>query len=109
MVIVPLQPIPNQTLSIGLGGQSCTINVYQQAYGLYFDLYIGTNPIVLGIIGLNYNLIIRNAYFGFSGDFAFFDSQGDDDPVYTGLTSRWFLAYVTADELAALNLPAGVA
>ena len=105
---VPVQPIPNQTLNISLGGQSCTLNLYQQAFGMYLDVIIGTNPIVQGIICLNNNLIVRNTYFGFLGDFVFIDTQGSSDPVYTGLSSRWFLAYLTTTDITNLGLPAGV-
>lgn len=107
MLYIPVQPIPNQKLSISLGAQSCTINLYQQAYGMYLDLYIGTNPIVTGIICLNYNLIVRNSYFGFLGDLFIGDSQGSSDPVYTGLSTRWFLVYLSASDVASLGLPAG--
>jgi hypothetical protein len=109
MFLVPVQPIASQTLQVALGGQYCTLNVYQQAYGLYMDVLIGTNPIVQGIIALNNNLIVRNAYFGFQGDFVFFDTQGTSDPVYTGLGTRYFLLYYTASDIAAFNLPTGVA
>jgi hypothetical protein len=107
-LVVPLRPLPNQTLQSQLGGQACTINVYQQVYGLYMDLLIGTQPVVQGIIGLNGTLIVRSAYFGFSGDFIFLDTQGISDPVYTGLGARWQLLYLTAADIAALNLPVNV-
>lgn len=106
--VVPLRPIANQTLQAQLGGQACTINVFQQVYGLYVDVFIGTQGIVEGVIGLNGTLIVRSSYLGFSGDLVFADIQGIDDPVYTGLGSRWQLLYLTADEIAALNLPFGV-
>jgi hypothetical protein len=106
---IPVQPIPSQTMQINLGGQPTTLNVYQQAFGLYMDVLVGTTPIVQGIICLNNNLIIRNNYFGYVGDFVFVDSMGNNDPVYTGLSSRWWLVYYTASDLATFNLPAGVA
>jgi hypothetical protein len=107
-LFVPVQPIPSQTLQVTVGGQASTLNIYQQAYGLYMDVLVGTNAIVQGIIALNGNLIIRNAYFGYLGDFAFYDAQGTTDPVYTGLSTRYFLAYFSASEIAAFNLPAGI-
>lgn len=106
--VVPLQPLPNQTLQAQLGGQACTINVYQQIFGLYVDLLIGTQPVVQGIIALNGTLIVRNTYFGFSGDLEFVDTQGISDPVYTGLGTRFFLLYLSPADLAPFNLPAGV-
>lgn len=107
--VIPLQPLANQTLQVQLNGQPCTINVYQQAFGLYVDLFVGTTPIVEGVIALNANLIVRNAYFGFLGDIEFIDVHLTNDPVYTGLGTRYFLIYLTPAELAALNLPVGVA
>lgn len=106
--IVPVQAIPNQTLQCQLGGQACTLNVYQQAFGMYVDLLIGTQVIVQGIIGLNGTLIVRNTYFGFIGDLIFLDTQDTQDPVYTGLGTRFFLLYLSASDVASLNLPAGV-
>jgi hypothetical protein len=111
--VVPTQPIANQTLQVQLGGQACTINVYQQAFGLYVDLLFGTVPVVQGIIALNANLIVRSQYLGFIGDLEFLDTQpdplaGPSDPVFTGLGSRFQLVYLTAADISALNLPAGV-
>jgi hypothetical protein len=101
MQVVPLRPIPNQTLQIQLGGQACTINVVQKAFGVFVDLFLGTNPVVQGIIGLNGNLIVRNTYFGFSGDLEFLDTQSIIDPVYTGFGTRWFLVYLSPSDIAA--------
>ncbi len=111
MQIVPIQPIPNQTLQAQLGGQAVTLNVYQMAYGLFVDVYVGTTLIIAGVIALNATLIVRSAYLGFDGDLEFLDTQSltnPSDPVYTGLGSRFQLAYLSAAEIAALNLPVGV-
>lgn len=111
--VVPTQPIPNQTLQCQLGGQACTLNVYQQAYGMYVDVLVGNQAIVQGVIALNANLIVRDSYLGFSGDLEFLDTQpdpinGPSDPVYTGLGTRFQLIYLSPDEIASLNLPTGV-
>jgi hypothetical protein len=99
MLIVPLQPTPNQTLTVLLGNQNCRINVYQKFFGLYLDLTIGATPILAGVICQNANRIVRYAYLGFVGDLAFFDTQGSDDPTFTGLGSRWQLVYLEAADL----------
>lgn len=106
--IVPLQALANQTAQAQLGNQAVTLNVYQQALGLYMDVMIGTTPVVQGIICLNKTLIVRNSYFGFSGDLIFLDILGTSDPVYTGIGTRFFLVYLTPDDIAALGLPTGV-
>jgi hypothetical protein len=108
VLYVPAQPIPNQTVNVVLDGQASTLNIYQKSTGLFLDLLLGTVPIVQGIICLNYSLIVRNTYFGFIGDLVWYDTQGNTDPVYTGFGQRYFLAYLEASDIAALNLPAGV-
>ncbi len=110
MMAIPLQPVPSQAVSAGLGDQFCLINVSQTFYGLFLDLYAipqtpgasGTpQPIVLGAICWNLNFIVRYAYLGFSGDLAFMDTQGNDNPIFTGLGSRFQLVYLSPDEVAA--------
>ena len=55
--------------------------------------------IIGGVICENLNRIVRSLYLGFAGDLAFIDNQGSTDPVYTGLGTRYSLAYIEADEL----------
>jgi hypothetical protein len=102
MQIVPIQAIPNQTLQAQLANQPCTLNIYQTAYGLFMDVLVNNEPIIFGVIAENLNRIVRSVYLGFIGDFVFFDTQGQTDPVYTGLGSRYLLIY-----LAESDLPAG--
>lgn len=84
---VPLSAVPSQLIAITLGQQPCTIRVYEKTFGLYLDLYVGTSPIVLGAKAHDRNRIVRDAYHGFVGDLTFVDTQGRDDPSYTGLGS----------------------
>lgn len=99
MQLIPIQAVPNQTLQVQLGGQACVVNVYQLAYGLFLDLYVGNSLIVAGVICQNLNRIVRSLYLGFSGDLCFFDEQGAEDPVYTGLGSRFQLVYLSPSDL----------
>lgn len=101
MLIVPLQPVPNQTLQTQLDGQNCTLNVYQYAYGLFMDVLVGSTTIIVGQACENLNRIVRSAYLGFSGDLCFLDTLGADDPVYTGLGSRFQLCFIEPSDLAA--------
>jgi hypothetical protein len=98
--IVPLQAVPNQTLQVQLDGQPCIINLYQTAYALFIDLYVGNSLIACGVICENLNRIVRYAYRGFVGDLAFVDTQGSTDPVYTGLGSRYQLLYFDENALS---------
>lgn len=103
MQTVPTQPLPNQTLQVQLGGQACQIEIYQTMFGLFVNLYVNGSdqPVVAGVIALNRNRIVRSAYLGFAGDLAFVDTQGDADPVYTGLGQRFVLAYLEESDLPA--------
>ncbi len=101
MQIVPLKPLANQTVQCQLGGQACTLTIYQFAYGLFMDLYVGNSLIVAGVICENLNRIVRDLYLGFSGDLCFIDLQSEGDPVYTGLGTRYQLLYLEASDLPA--------
>lgn len=100
-LVVPLRPVPNQSLQAQLGDQACIITVYQTAFGLFMNLYVGNELIVCGQICENLNRIVRYAYLGFVGDLVFVDTQGSpqEDPVYTGLGSRFLLVYLPPDAL----------
>jgi hypothetical protein len=91
--IVPLLAVPAQTLTTTLNGQYTQINVYQRRTGLFVDVGVTGALIIAGVIALDRNWIVRDAYLGFVGDLAFWDSQGLQDPDYTGLNSRYFLGY----------------
>jgi hypothetical protein len=103
--IIPLSAVPNQTFACPVGSQNCRLNVYQKSSGLYIDVIKDDQAIILGVICEDRNRIIRNVYLGFSGDFAFFDTQkpadavAGQDPEYTGLGTRYQLIYIPEDEL----------
>ena len=99
MQIVPLTAVASQTENVLLGNQICQINVYQKTYGMYLDLYVNNALIIGGVVCENRNRIVRYKYLGFIGDLAFNDLQGDENPYYTGLGSRWILLYLTEADL----------
>lgn len=103
MLVVPLQAVPSQVANVTLNGQACTIRAYQKFYGLFLDLLVDNNLIIGGVQCENNNRIVRSLYLGFQGDLAWTDTQGTNDPHYTGIGSRYFLMYITPQEL-----PAGV-
>lgn len=106
MQTIPLTSVPSQTLTVTLGIQQCTINVYQKFYGLFLDLYATsailspTPPLIIGgQICQNLNFLVRSLYLGFIGDLAFIDTQGISNPNYTGLGTRFQLIYLTPAEV----------
>lgn len=97
---IPLRAIPSQTFTVNLNNQPCQIEVYQKLSGLYINLYVNNALIIGGVICQNLNRIVRDAYLGFQGDLGFFDNtkQGED-PIYTGLGSRFRLFYLEPQDL----------
>lgn len=103
MQIIPLADTYSQTLSTTLAGQSCRINVYQRATGLFLDLYVADKLVIGGVICQNGNLIVRDAYLGFVGDLMFIDNLGKTDPHSPGLGSRYSLCYLEVADLGGLG------
>lgn len=105
MFIIPLQPVPSQTVNALLSNQQTTINCYQKTTGLFLDVLINNTQLVIGgVICENQNVIIRSAYLGYIGDFAWMDTQPDPtagpaDPFYTAIGTRFFLGYYLPAEL----------
>lgn len=109
--IIPIQPVPNQTVLCVLSGQNCQIAIYLRGENIYVDLNSNGTDMCVGCIALNaVPLDACNSYDGFQGNLYFIDLQGVDDPLYTGFGSRWVLVYLTADEVletafAAVGIP----
>ena len=103
MLIVPTLATPSQTLNAQLNNQNCNLNIYQKFYGLFMDVYLGTTLVIGGVACWYNNLIVRSAYLGFIGDFVWTDTQGQTDPVYTGLNDRYFLLYLAPSDIASLS------
>lgn len=94
MNVIPLQPVAAQNLSILLGDQNCQISVAQKGAFLYLSLSVNNNPIITGVICRDRVRLVRYAYLGFVGNLSFVDTIGSDDPQYSGLGSRFKLAYL---------------
>lgn len=92
-LLIPLQASPDQTVQAFLGGQNCTIHVYQRRFGLFVDLYVANALLFAGVQAFNLNKLVRDKYLKFTGDLFFFDTQGADDPDYSVLGSRYVLLY----------------
>lgn len=99
MKLVPLQAVSNQTLAVTLARQPTQIAVRQNGGNVYFDLLLKGQYIVrTRIVRDRQRLLLDAKYRGFAGDFMFVDMEGTDDPVYTGLGSRFQLVYLAAGE-----------
>jgi hypothetical protein len=99
MQTIPLEAVPNQSLRTLLGAQDCTIRLRTLTTGLYMDLFVGSLPMKTGVLCCDRTLIVRYPYLGFSGDLAFMDTQGTENPAYSGLGVRWVLNYLAPADL----------
>lgn len=99
MQVIPLQPIPSQSIEITLAGQPCTINLWQTAYGMFATVLLNGVIVVSTVPCENLNRIVRGVYLGFVGDLAFLDLQGSSDPVFSGLGTRFVLLYLSPTEV----------
>lgn len=101
MKIIPLPAFASQTFNVVLAGQSCALNLYQKSTGLYLDLAIAGRAVASGVLCRDRVKLLRQEYLGFLGDLAFMDTQGQDDPHFDGLGSRWVLVYLEPEDVAA--------
>lgn len=100
MLIIPINPVPSQSLSVLLADQDTSLTITQRDSGMYIDVYVNDVLVIGGVICQAINRIVRNAYLGFAGDLIFIDNDNEDaDPYYTGLGTRWSLAYLTVADL----------
>lgn len=92
--VIPLSATSNQTLNVTLGGQSCQITVDTKLdIGVFVSLWVDASPIVLSSLARDRVGLVRYAYTGFKGELFFADTQGTNDPDFTGFGSRYLLVY----------------
>ena len=103
MQTVPLQPVPSQASKVVLGGQNCQINIYQKPQGIFVDITVDDVEIIVGTIARDIAPLVSRGYTGFIGNLLFIDTQGNSDPSYDGLGSRFYLVYLTAEEYALIQ------
>lgn len=100
MLSVPLAAVPSQTLAIILAGQNCNLAVYTESTGIYMDVTVNGKTIATTRILRDGARVLQDEqYQTFVGDFVMVDTQGELDPVYTGLGGRWQLVYLEATDL----------
>lgn len=91
---IPLQALQSQEVSVQLGRQPCRIRAYQKSTGFYLDLLVADAPIVTGVLCRDRNRLVMAEYMGFDGDLVFVDLQGNSDPDWTDLGSRFQLTWL---------------
>lgn len=73
MIEIPLTSYPDQELQIDLGGQACTIRVFERAGFMYMDLTVRRTKILKGTLCQPTTPIIPRTVRGFSGQFYVID------------------------------------
>ena len=91
--LVPLVNIPAQEISLVLNNQDCTIAVYMRGTHLYADLIVNDQQIVSGMLCHTGQPVVAYEYMDFSGNLYWVDTQGQEDPVYEGIGTRFYLVY----------------
>lgn len=86
----------SQLLALPVSTAVAAIVLTQKSSGLYADVLLAGVVIAAGVLARDGVPLIGNAYSGFPGDLAIFDTQGNDDPVYTGLGDRFKLLWAKA-------------
>ena len=102
MIQIPVQPVPVQNLKVVLGGQNCELLIYQKNQGLFVDVSAGGEAVVNGVLARDAVPLVFRNYIGFVGNLLFIDTQGNQDPVYTGIGSRFALVYIDEVENASI-------
>lgn len=90
---IPIITTPHQVFSITLGGQQCRIAVRQLSTGVYLDLTANGVRVLASRICRDRVRLVRADYLPFSGNLVFIDTQGKQDPDYTGFGARFQLVY----------------
>lgn len=93
-MIIPMEPLPNQSFNINLNGQDCRFEFVTRLKNIFMNLSVNNEPILNGIICLNGVNLIPEKYIKFNGSLYFQDLEGSLDPYFWGLGSRWVLNYV---------------
>ena len=108
VVEVPLRAEPAQALGIVLGGQNVSMRIYTRdnlgTPCMYCDLAVDGTMVWLGHTCHNLQDLKFYSYLPFSGVLRFVDLQGNADPQWEGLGTRWVLLYGAEDDWEALNV-----
>lgn len=90
---IPLTQEPSQEFQITLDNQNCTISIYQKDESVYMDLYVGENPIFLGVSCLDRVGIKGYDFMSLKGQLWFEDMNGTTNPDYKEFNTRYILYY----------------
>lgn len=99
MRTITLSPVKNQIISLSLGENNCTLKLVQRESALYIDVSVDGEVVTQGVPCLYANRIIRYRWLGFPGDLFFMDTEGQNDPRWDGLGSRYLLFWLEESDI----------
>ena len=104
MIEIPLTSSPDQELQIDLGGQACTIRVFERAGFMYMDLTVRRTKILKGALCQPTTPVIPETITGFSGQFYVIDGMAatagsQESPAFAEWGTRYKLYCIPDDEL----------
>lgn len=99
MLTITLTAEKEQTINVTLNNQPCIIRLVQRESAIYMDLSLNSIPIIQGVPCWYGNKIVRYSYLGFVGELVFLDLEGEDDPFWDGLGTRFLLFYFEEADL----------
>lgn len=93
---IPLINRPNQTLTCNINNQTLDITLNtRNEERLFITLKVNNTLIVANRVCLNGIALVKNNYADIACDLVFIDTQGKNDPHYSGLGYRYQLMVVT--------------
>jgi len=95
---ISIEATPSQIVKVVLDDQQAQLLIYQKNQGLMVDINVNGVDIVAAVIAQNENPLVCREYLGFRGNLLFVDTEGNQDPEYTGLGSRFNLIYLNEEE-----------
>lgn len=101
LIIVPVRNLPNQEFTTTLNNQQVRLRIYERRFRshipndhrIYIDVILNNILLIAGAMCQHAVPIIQDITLGFTGDLAFVDTEGTDDPKSSGLGTRWLLVY----------------
>lgn len=100
MLQISLSQLANQSFQTVVAQQNCYITLRTLGENLYFSLSVDENVLVTNKIVRNSVPLVLYKHYGFIGDFIFVDLQGNTDPTYDELNTRYVMMYLEESEIA---------
>lgn len=96
-VVIPVGAVAYQSLRVSLSGHAVRLTLQQRGTGLYAAVWVDGMAVLAGALCQDRTWLVRHNACALPGDMGFVDTQGTQDPDYTGLGSRFMLVYAERD------------